>query len=588
LLHRLEKQACSAVAVLASALAARIRPLQPGRPHQRASSRFRDQDAADNGARKLPANTAEIMTRQIRPEDAPGIAADLIVDAAAAMPVQSASESGARASAAPGPPAAAPVPPPDYAAIHTIIAGIMVAMFISALEQTIVAPALPAIGRSFANVDDLSWVVTSYLLAATVATPLFGKLTDIHGRRTIMLLAIGIFTLGSLVCAIAPGIWILVVGRALQGLGGGGLIPIAQTIIADLLSPRERPMAQSYTSVVFLSASVLGPVLGGLLTDHLHWSFIFWINLPLGVIALVMTGRALRALPRHDRPHQLDIPGMTLMVAAAVALLLALAWGGTHYPWASWQVVALIGGSAVLWMLFALRLLTAREPFIPLAILRGRVTSAITCAAFFAIGTLVGVTIFAPLYCQMVLGVSASMSGLALIAFMAGTTVGALIMGRLIVRLRHYMRVPIIGLLVAIATFAVLAVEASALSFLSFTVCLGVLGVAIGPMYPAGTIVMQNGVKPHQLGTATGVLNFFRLLGGAIVVAAFGAIVLGSTGGGVMTLEKLQAAHADFVPAFRMVFAAAGLFLVIALAGVLAVEERPLHGPTHLPDPALD
>ena len=536
----------------------------------------------------MPANTAEIMTRQIRPEDAPGIAADVIADAPAAMPPQSASESEARASAAPGPQAATPVPQPDYAAIHTIIAGIMVAMFISALEQTIVAPALPAIGRSFANVDDLSWVVTSYLLAATVATPLFGKLTDIHGRRTIMLVAIGIFTLGSLVCAIAPGIWILVVGRALQGLGGGGLIPIAQTIIADLLSPRERPMAQSYTSVVFLSASVLGPVLGGLLTDHLHWSFIFWINLPLGAIALVMTGRALRALPRHDRPHQLDIPGVTLMVAAAVALLLALAWGGTRYPWTSWQVVALIGGSAVLWVLFALRLLTAREPFIPLAILRGRVTSAITCAAFFAIGTLVGVTIFAPLYCQMVLGVSASMSGLALIAFMAGTTVGALIMGRLIVRLRHYMRVPIIGLLVAIATFAVLAVEASAQSFLSFTVCLGVLGVAIGPMYPAGTIVMQNGVKPHQLGTATGVLNFFRLLGGAIVVAAFGAIVLGSTGSGVMTLEKLQAAHADFAPAFRMVFATGGLFLVIALAGVLAVEERPLHGPTHLPDPALD
>ena len=536
----------------------------------------------------MPANTAEIMTRQIRPEDAPGIAADVIADAPAAMPPQSASESEARASAAPGPQAATPVPQPDYAAIHTIIAGIMVAMFISALEQTIVAPALPAIGRSFANVDDLSWVVTSYLLAATVATPLFGKLTDIHGRRTIMLVAIGIFTLGSLVCAIAPGIWILVVGRALQGLGGGGLIPIAQTIIADLLSPRERPMAQSYTSVVFLSASVLGPVLGGLLTDHLHWSFIFWINLPLGAIALVMTGRALRALPRHDRPHQLDIPGVTLMLAAAVALLLALAWGGTRYPWTSWQVVALIGGSAVLWVLFALRLLTAREPFIPLAILRGRVTSAITCAAFFAIGTLVGVTIFAPLYCQMVLGVSASMSGLALIAFMAGTTVGALIMGRLIVRLRHYMRVPIIGLLVAIATFAVLAVEASAQSFLSFTVCLGVLGVAIGPMYPAGTIVMQNGVKPHQLGTATGVLNFFRLLGGAIVVAAFGAIVLGSTGSGVMTLEKLQAAHADFAPAFRMVFAAGGLFLAIALAGVLAVEERPLHGPTRLPDPALD
>jgi EmrB/QacA subfamily drug resistance transporter len=542
------------------------------------------------GTRVSSANTTKTMTRQTGPENVHGVAVDLNVGAPIGTPPQAAVGLEGRASAAfaRGAQGAAGLPPLDHAAIRTVIAGIMVAMFISALEQTIVAPALPAIGRSLRNIDNLSWVVTSYLLAATAATPLFGKLSDIHGRRTIMLLAIGIFILGSLVCALAPSMSILVVGRSLQGLGGGGLIPIAQTIIADLLTPRERPMAQSYTSVVFLSASVLGPVLGGLLTDHLHWSFIFWINLPLGAIALVMTARALRLLPRHDRPHQLDIPGLVLMMSAAVALLLALDWGGTHFRWMSPQVLALIGGSAVLWGLFALRLLTAREPFIPLAILRGRVAGAITCAAFFAIGTLVGVTIFAPLYCQMVLGVSASLSGLALIAFMAGTTVGALIMGRLIVRLTHYMRIPIVGLLLAIATFAVLAVRAPALSFASFTAWLGALGVAIGPMYPASTIVMQNGVKAHQLGTATGVLNFFRLLGGAIVVAAFGAIVLGSVGGGVTTLEKLQAAHADFAPAFRLVFIAGGLFLVVALGCVMAVEERPLHGPVRLSDRAVD
>jgi EmrB/QacA subfamily drug resistance transporter len=522
------------------------------------------------------------MTRQIRPEDAHSIAPDVVVD----EPVTPRPEDAAlrSASSAGGTQANAATPPLDRAAVHTIIAGIMLAMFISALEQTIVAPALPAIGRSLDNIDDLSWVVTSYLLAATAATPLFGKLTDIHGRRAIMLLAIGIFILGSLACALAPSMWILIVARGVQGLGGGGLLPIAQTIIADLLSPRERPIAQSYTSVVFLSASVLGPVLGGLLTDHLHWSFIFWINLPLGAVALVMTGRALRQLPRHERPHKLDIPGMTLMVAAAVALLLALDWGGTHYPWMSWQIFSLFAGSAALWVLFALRLLTAREPFIPLAVLRGRVTGAITCAAFFAIGTIIGVTIFAPLYCQIVLGVSASLSGLSLIAFMVGISVGAVAMGRLIVRLKHYMRVPIIGLLIAIAVFAVLAVETTELSLTTFTALLGVLGIAIGPMYPGGTIVMQNGMKPHQLGIATGVLNFFRLLGGAIVVAVFGAILLSSTGG-VMTLEKLQAVHADFAPAFRMVFVAGGLFLVVALGCVSMVEERPLHGPLRSSDP---
>jgi hypothetical protein len=295
----------------------------------------------------------------------------------------------------------------------------------------------------------------------------------------------------------------------------------------------------------------------------------------------------LRQLPRHDRPHTLDIPGMTLMVAASVALLLALDWGGTHHPWVSWQVLVLFAGSAALWALFALRLLTAREPFIPLAILRGRVTSAITCAAFFAIGTIIGVAIFAPLYCQLVLGVSASLSGIPLIAFMVGISMGAVFMGRVIVRLNHYMRVPIVGLLTAIATFALLAAETTELSLTAFTALLGVLGIAIGPMYPGSTIVMQNGVKAHQLGTATGTLNFFRLLGGAIVVAVFGAIVLSNTGG-ALTLDGFKAAHADFGPAFRMVFIAGALFLVVALGCVMAVEELPLLGPVRVPDPAAD
>ena len=263
-------------------------------------------------------NMSRNTPRNVAPDDAHSIAPDLIVAEGAPAPAndQAARRQIESAALARGLQDTAALPRLDHAAIHTIIAGITLAMFLSALEQTIVAPALPAIGKSLADFDNLPWVVTAYLLAATAATPLFGKLTDIHGRRTIMLLAIGIFIVGSLVCALAPTMWLLIVGRGLQGIGGGGLIPIAQTIIADLLSPRERPMAQSYTSVVFMSASILGPVLGGLLTDHLHWSFIFWINLPLGAVALVMTERALRQLPRHDRPHQLDIPGVTLMVAA--------------------------------------------------------------------------------------------------------------------------------------------------------------------------------------------------------------------------------------------------------------------------------
>ena len=471
--------------------------------------------------------------------------------------------------------------PVDHAAVRAIVAGIMLAMFLSALEQTIVAPALPAIGRSLGGIDELSWVVTAYLLAVTATTPLFGKLSDIYGRRVVLLWAIGIFIGGSIACALAPTIWVLVFARGLQGIGGGGLLPIAQTIIADLLSPQERPVVQGRTSIMFMSASILGPVLGGFFTDQLHWSLIFWINLPLGAVALVMSERALRQLPGNERPHQLDVIGAILMVAAGLSLMLALAWGGTHYPWRSPLIVGLLAGSAILWGLFAARLLTAREPFIPLTILRGRVTSTITCAAFFGVGTIIGITIYTPLYCETVLGLSASSSGLALIAFMAGTVVGSLTAARLMVQLAHYMRVPLAGLLFAFMALGVLAVDPVNQSIARLVFLLFVLGCGVGPMYPMSTIVMQNAVKPHQLGTATGTLNFFRTLGGAIIVAVFGAIVLSSgvDGAGVITLERLAAAHGDLAPAFRSVFIAAVICLAIAFCSLLAVEERPLHGP---------
>ena len=478
--------------------------------------------------------------------------------------------------------------PLDHATVRAIVAGIMLAMFLSALEQTIVAPALPAIGKSLGDIDDLSWVVTAYLLAVTATTPLFGKLSDIYGRRRVLLWAIGIFIAGSVACALAQNIWMLILSRGLQGIGGGGLLPIAQTIIADLLSPRERPIVQGRTSVMFMSASILGPVLGGLLTDHLHWSLIFWINLPLGAVALFMTERALRRLPRHDRPHELDVIGAFLMVGATIALLLALAWGGTHYPWTSWRIITLIGCSVALWGLFVIRLLTAREPFIPLAILRGRVTATITCAAFFSIGTIIGVTIYTPLYCQTVLGVSASFSGLVLIAYMGGATIASLVTARLMIRLTHYMRVPMVGLVVAVTALVTLSIDPAGHSIGEVVLLIFAIGCGLGPMYPVSTIVMQNVVKPHQLGTATGTLNFFRTLGGAIIVALFGAIVLGgmSDSSGVMTLEKIAAAHGDMAPAFHWVFIAAAACLSISFVCLFAVEERPLHGPARLADSA--
>ncbi len=482
--------------------------------------------------------------------------------------------------------------PLEFAAIRTIIIGILLAMFLSALEQGIVAPALPTIGRLLGDVESLSWVVTAYLLAATVVTPLFGKLSDIYGRRTLMLTSISIFIVGSVACALAPSMGTLIAARALQGVGGGGILPLAQTIIADMLSPKERPRYQAYSAVIFMSASVLGPVLGGVLTDRLHWSLIFWINLPLGLVALMMSERALRRLPRNDRPHRLDLPGAALMVTAALTAMLAMTWGGTRYAWLSGPILGLIGGSALLWVCFALRLIAAREPFIPLTMLRDPLVSAITAAGLFSIGTVVGLSIVSPLYLELVLGLSASGSGTALIFFMAGTVIGALLAGQAIARLVRYTRVPIGGLLLAIAALAALAADPAGYSFASVAGLFFVIGTGMGPMYPMTTVVIQNAVAPHQLGTATGTLNFFRLLGGALIVAAFGAIVLGAVdaAGGVTALDTLSSTArrhgADFVVAFRHVFVAAAAFIAVALVCTMAVEERPLRGPRDLEPPA--
>jgi EmrB/QacA subfamily drug resistance transporter len=478
----------------------------------------------------------------------------------------------------------------DQATVRAIIVGIMLAMFLSALEQTIVAPALPTIGRSLSDVENLSWVVTAYLLSTTLATALFGKLSDIYGRRALMLISVSVFVLGSVACALAPTLWTLVAARALQGLGGGGILPLAQTVVADILSPRERPLVQSYSSVMFMSASILGPVLGGFLTDYSHWSMIFWINLPLGAAALMMTNRALRRLPRHERPHRLDIVGAALMVTAAIALLLALNWGGSRYGWGSAQILGLLGISALLWMLFVRRLLTAPEPFIPLTMVREPVVGAVVVAGFFGIGTIIGLSIFLPLYMELVLGQSASASGLTLIAFMSGATIGSLTAGRLLSRLDHYKRVPMVGLPLGIAMLAIFAVWPDRFSVPEIAALLVLGGLGMGTMYPTTTVIIQNAVPPHQLGTATGTLNFFRQLGGAIVVAVFGAIMLGGFDPhGTAVLDRLSAApgaSADFANLFRWVFIAAAAFLSAAFVAVLCIVERPLRGPAGRPQPS--
>lgn len=415
--------------------------------------------------------------------------------------------------------------------VRAIVLGIMLAMFLGALDQTIVATALPTIGRQFGNLDDLSWVVTAYLLTGTASTPLYGKLSDIYGRRVVMLTAIFIFIAGSLACALAPSMTMLILARALQGLGGGGLMALAQTIIADIVSPRERGRYQGYIGAVFAVSSVGGPVLGGFLTEHLDWSLIFWINLPLGLAALGMTSSVLRLVPFTPRKHRLDIIGAALMIGASVALLLALSWGGRRFDWISPPIGGLMLGSAVLWGLFAWRLVSTSEPFLPLTVLGNPVVRSAALLGACNMGTLVGMTIFVPLYFEVVMHLSASQSGLALIPLMGATVASSTITGRLMTHVKHYKRMPLIGLSIAILALCPLAIWPGEMPIVLVLLLLTLIGAGVGTVFPVSTVCLQNAVSRAQMGIATGAANFFRALFSALIVALLGAIVLGGLGG---------------------------------------------------------
>ncbi|MET3481862.1 MULTISPECIES: MDR family MFS transporter [unclassified Methylobacterium] len=468
--------------------------------------------------------------------------------------------------------------------IRAIVYGLMTAMLLAALDQTIVATAMPTIGLDLGDAANLPWIVTAYLLASTAVTPLYGKLSDIHGRRIMLLIAIATFGLGSLACALAPTMVTLALARGLQGIGGGGLIALSQTILADIMSPKERARYQVVIAGVFVAASVAGPLLGGLFAQHLHWSLIFWINLPIGILAFALTNANLKRLPRHDRQHRLDWPGAALMVAGSVTLLLALSWGGVRYPWGSPTILALLAGAAVLAGGFAARLATASEPLIPTEVLKDRVVYSATLAACFAMGTFIGLTIYVPIFLEGVIGLSASESGVALVPLMIGTVTGATLSGRSMLHFRHYKRVPLAMMSLSLACCATIAWEGRALPFWLMEVLFALLSMGIGTILPLSTIAIQNAVEPHQLGIATAAMNFFRSLGGALIVAAFGTIVLGGVAGGAGSgtgghdVESLirGADPAQLALTFRFVFMAACLGLLGAFTFLALMEERPL------------
>ncbi|MCA0013226.1 MFS transporter [Mesorhizobium sp. B292B1B] len=465
---------------------------------------------------------------------------------------------------------------------NAIIGGVLLSMLLAALDQTIVAPAMPTIARALGHAEYLPWIVTGYLLTATAMAPLYGKISDVYGRRPTVYGAILIFLAGSLVSAMAPNMFVLVIGRAIQGAGGGGLFALAQTVIGDLVPPRERARYAAWISGTWAVASIAGPLLGGTFAEHLHWSLIFWINIPLGIVAMAIINKPLRKLPVAARRHRIDGLGALLLVAATALLLLALNWGGSEYPWLSTAILGLVASSLVLWSAFALRLLRTTEPLISLEVLSNPIVLAGTLSMFLLQAANIGLSVYLPVYLQSVIGLSASESGTALLGLMLGTVAGATFSGRTIPRFVHYKRIAMVGLGFAVLCLGVLSLVAGHASLLVVEILTTCVGLGSGTTFPVATVSVQNAVDPRHLGVATGVLTFLRSLGSALGVAILGAVALGN--GLPLAGEGAQATGVGAeAAAFGLIFVAAVVMLIMALLTLSLMPEKPLRGHPEAP-----
>jgi len=408
--------------------------------------------------------------------------------------------------------------------IMVILSGLMTGMLLAALDQTIVSTALPTIVGDLGGLQHLSWVVTAYLLASTASTPLYGKISDLYGRKPVFRFAIVVFLIGSALAGLSTQMWELIGARAIQGLGAGGLMALALAIIGDVIPPRERGRYQGYFGAVFAVSSVAGPLLGGFFVEHLSWHWIFFINIPLGIVALVVTDRALHGLKHVRREHSIDYLGAVLLVAAVSTLLLGLVNGG-NAGWTSPEILGLLAGGLVLSGTFLWWESHAAEPILPLRLFHNRIFS-VSSGIGFAIGfAMFGAIVFLPLYLQIVRGVSPTQSGLELLPLMAGLFTASVISGRRITTTGRYKRFPIAGTAITAVGLALLSTLGSDTPYWRAALFMLTLGAGIGLVMQVMVLAMQNSVDPRDMGVATSSATFFRSLGGTFGTALFGTIL---------------------------------------------------------------
>ncbi|MDN5964223.1 MAG: MFS transporter [Actinomyces sp.] len=400
---------------------------------------------------------------------------------------------------------------------------LIIVMFLSALDQTIVGTAMPTIVGDLGGVEHMSWIVTAYTLAITVSMPLYGKLGDLMGRKRTFLVAIALFLAGSALSGFADSMGTFIAFRFLQGLGGGGLMISSQAITADLLPARVRSLYMAPMGAMFGIASVLGPLVGGWLTDSVSWHWVFWINLPLGIAAWIAIAVAMK-LPVHTFHGRVDWAGLTLLDVGAVAIVLLATWGGHQFDWLSWQSAALVLVLLVSWGLLPRVESRASEPIIPLTLFTNRTFVVTTLMGMLAMGALFGVMGYLPTYLQMAYGVSATTSGLMLIPMTVGMLVASTLSGALVSRTGHYRAYPPVGALIAAGALVLMSTMDAQSSVFLLSGYTFVLGAGIGLFFQLLVLLVQNAVPQRIVGTATSSNNFFREIGVTLGAALIGAV----------------------------------------------------------------
>jgi EmrB/QacA subfamily drug resistance transporter len=408
-------------------------------------------------------------------------------------------------------------------ALTTVFVALMLGVFLAALDQTIVSTALPTIVGDLGGLEHLSWVVTSYLLASTVSTPLYGKLGDMYGRKPVFLAAILIFLAGSLLAGLSQSMIQLIGFRALQGVGAGGLMVGAQAIIADIVPPRERGRYLGLFGAVFAVASVAGPLIGGFFVEAISWRWVFYINMPIGLVAILVVVFKLH-LHTPSKRHAIDFLGAGLLTGGVSSLILFTSWGGNQYPWGSPVILGLALAALVLLAAFVLQERRAEEPIIPLGLFRSSVFRVATGIGFIIGLAMFGAIIFIPLFLQLVYGVSPTSSGLRMLPLMAGLLAASIVSGRIISRIGRYKAFPIAGTAItAVGMFLLSRLEVGTPPWVASLYML-VVGIGIGLVMQVLVLVVQNAAPRRDVGVATSTATFFRSMGGSLGVALFGAI----------------------------------------------------------------